>query len=151
MKNEVDRTLDSLIKQINILVAAKSPSNSHFQPKKLKSNTIERISKDIDKIYHWFFGDVDKTPNEKNKQRCIAKIINHETNLFLLLIQSMEYLDFNDAKLISQVIKDMIKNCKINKCDHYVKSITDINGYNPIIQCLFDQLIIHYLCLYIPI
>ena len=75
LKNEVNRTLDSLIKQTATLIKAKSPRSQYDKHKeiKIKSNTIERISKDIDNVYHWFLGNVDVEPNDKKKQKCIAK------------------------------------------------------------------------------
>eukprot|EP01084_Bolivina_argentea_P058365 106606_1 len=134
IQSEVTRTINSLSKHLSLLSFIKSPRDDK---QNIKSNAMTRISNDINKIYLWLFGDIDKRPNEQNTTKTINKIL--QNRLFLLLIENLQNIEFNAAKKASQILQYIIKNCQINKCHHYIKLLTNIDNQNPIIQSLINQ------------
>ena len=131
MKRPVNRSINSLTKHLKALHCDQNLSKQQHAPFKLTA--------DVSQIHVLCYGNVDTVPNLENAAKIVSKLLDAKEDLFLTLTENVKYLQFDAKKQTSDVLNYVIRRCNQNRADHYVQSKTDRNGFNPIINALFDQ------------
>ena len=110
-----------------------------------KYDSIQEMGIYIDKIYLWFFGDIENKPNHENTISVIKYIFESKDELlFFKLFQSTAYLQFNVKKQMILIITKVIKYFDRNQCHEYIINHTNENGENELIQHIFDNYDINF-------
>jgi len=126
-KNPVNKTIDNLCKHLDLL-------QSDDKDKRLKA--VGKLSEDISQIHFILYGDSDKDPNPDHISRLVPKLLQEDTDLFCKMAQYTTEFEFEAKKQTAGIMNYIIRRCSKYHADTYIKSKTDAQRHNVIIDSL---------------
>jgi len=126
-KNPVTKTIDNLCKHLEMLQS---------DDKDKKQKAIPKLSEDISQIHFILYGDSDKDPNPDHISKLVPKLLQEDTDLFMKLAQFSTEFEFEAKKQTAGIMNYIIRRCSKYHADKYIKSKTDAQRHNVIIDCL---------------
>ena len=126
-KNPVNKTIDNLCKHLEMLQSDDSEK---------KKKAVSKLSEDISQIHFILYGDSDKDPNPDHISRLVPKLLQEDTDLFCKLAQFTTEFEFEAKKQTAGIMNYIIRRCSKYHADAYIKSKTDGQRHNVIIDCL---------------
>jgi len=126
-KNPVNKTIDNLCKHLDLL-------QSEDKDKRLKA--VSKLSEDISQIHFILYGDSDKDPNPDHISRLVPKLLQEDTDLFCKMAQYTTEFEFEAKKQTAGIMNYIIRRCSKYHADSYIKSKTDAQRHNVIIDSL---------------